>query len=159
MLRLMLHGVFVSMVTGCGPEVRWEQPIPSHLEPVQQVFRLSATKIRTPADFVLRTADEVREFERRAAPPHEPEALPPPSPGWVLVAAAAGQGRSSDPRIDFRGFQRQGDTVIVFVTVVRPVPNGRECPVTDDVRTDVIGGLVPDAAQVRIERIEGRRPC
>lgn len=159
MLRLLVHGLLAAAAAACGPEIRWERRVPGDLEPVQEVFRLYATEIWTPADFVLRTAEEVREFERRAARPHDPEPLPLPSPGSVLVAAAAGEGSSSDPLIDFAGFRRRGDSVTVFVTVLRSVPNGRECHLTDDVSIDVIGGFVPAAPHVRIERIEGRRPC
>ncbi len=159
MLRLLLHGLLASAPAGCGSEIRWERPVPDDLEPVQEVFRLYATEIWTPTDFVLRTAEEVREFERRAARPHDPEPLPRPSPGSALVAAAAGEGSSGEPHVDFAGFRARGDSVIVFVTVVRSVPNGRECHFTDDASTDVIGGFVPDALHVRIERIEGRRPC
>jgi hypothetical protein len=146
-----------AVLAGCGSGTQYERPVPRDLEPVREAFRLQYTEILRPEDFVLRTAEDVRDLERRAV--HVPASLPLPPPGSVIVAAAAGQGRSGEPSISFAGFRARGDTVTVYVTLVRSIPAGRGCPLPDDVSAVVIGGLVPDAAQVRIERIEGRRPC
>jgi hypothetical protein len=144
----------ILMAGGCRSDIEFERPIPPDLEPIRKAFHLFATEIWRPADFVLRTAEDARELERLVGYADEPIQMP--TGDSVIVAAAAGEGRSGDPRIAFAGFRVDGDTTTVFVTVVRPI----WCEeVTDDVRAEVIGGVVPDNRHVQVERIHGWRRC
>ncbi len=58
----------------------------------------------------------------------------------LLVVAAAGPGSPGAPAVDFPGFARNGDTLVVVVRWTQP---GTGCVVPDMVSREVVVGRVP----------------
>jgi hypothetical protein len=107
---------------------------------ITELYREGNTDIDKPGQWVVRTETEWGEMKRRIGASAEAMRweVRPDFAREALVVAASGYGSSSDPHVEFDGYEDEGATRFVFIRY-----SALSCDSAMDVLTEVVIGMMP----------------